>query len=326
MQAILILLAIAAGLALLFLLLTFLCFLITFFSPNIQWKHGPEYPLPPGKIYVPFHDLMLKWMKEMRTLPHEDVTVTSFDGLKLQGKYYEYAPDAPIELMFHGYRGTAERDLCVGVQRCFALGRNALVVDQRGAGRSEGHVITFGIKERQDCLTWVNFMVDKFGPDVKIILTGISMGAATVMMAAGMELPSNVVGILADCGYTSPKEIICKVICQLHLPVKFFYPIIRWGAKIFGKFDLEETSPIDAMAHSCVPAILFHGEDDAFVPCSMSRENYEACIAPKQFLTIPGAGHGLAYPVDPEAYLTVLSAFFTQNGLPTPILTTNTNN
>ena len=44
-------------------------------------------------------------------------------------------------------------------------------------------------------------------PDAKIILHGISMGGATVMMCAGENLPSNVKGIVDDCGYTSVWDI-----------------------------------------------------------------------------------------------------------------------
>ena len=157
---------------------------------------------------------MVAWMKEARKLVTEEFSIVSFDGLRLYGKFYEYEPDAPIELMFHGYRGSAERDLCGGVQRCFALGRSCLIVDQRTSEKSEGHVISFGINERRDCRAWVDFAVEHFGPDVKIVLTGISMGAATVMMAAGEPLPANVIGVLADCGYTSAKDIIKKVIRQ----------------------------------------------------------------------------------------------------------------
>lgn len=122
-------------------------------------------------------------------IPHEEFSITSFDGLTLREKYYEYAPGAPIELMLHGYRGESERDLCGGVQRCFALGRSALIVDQRACGNNEGHVITFGIKEHRDCLAWIDFMVKHFSPNTKIILTGISMGTSTVLMAAAKPLP-----------------------------------------------------------------------------------------------------------------------------------------
>ena len=251
-------------------------------------------------------------------MPSEEFSINSFDGLRLYAKYYEFAPGAPIEIMFHGYRGSAERDLCGGVQRCFALGRSALIVDQRGSGKSEGRIISFGINESRDCHSWVNFAIEHFGQDVKLILTGISMGAATVMVAAGKELPKNVVGVLADCGYTSPKEIIKLVIRKLKLPPNLLYPFVKLGARLYGGFDLESASPIEAMKNCSVPIIFCHGEADNFVPCDMSRANFSACAAKKELLTIPDAGHGLAYLVDGKGYLSALAAFAPSWGLTVP--------
>ena len=300
-----------AVLAVLFLTVTYICFHIAFYAPREKEKDKEEFSIPPGEIYEPFRDQMVSWMKETRAVPHEDIYVTSFDGLKLHGCYYEFAPGAPIEIMFHGYRGSAERDLCGGVQRCFALGRSAIVVDQRASGQSEGRVITFGIKERYDCLAWVDYALKRFGSDVELLLCGISMGAATVLMAAGMDLPPNVKGIIADCGYTSPREIICKVIRQIGLPAKIMYPFVKLGAKIYGHFDLEEASAVEAMARCKIPVFFAHGEPDDFVPCDMSRVNYEACTAPKKLFTVPGAGHGLSYIVAPEEYLKGVSEVWT---------------
>ena len=239
-----------------------------------------------------------------------NLVITSFDGLKLRGKYYEYAPGAPIELMFHGYRGTAERDLSGGKQRCFQLGHSALIVNQRASIGSEGNVISFGVNESRDCLDWVNFMVEHFGPEVRIILCGISMGAATVLIATGQTLPSNVIGVLADCGYNSQKGIIQTVIRKLKLPVAVVYPFVKLAARLYGRFDLEACSPEEAVKRCTVPVIFFHGEEDDFVPCEMSRVNYEACAARKRLVTVPGAGHGLSYPVAPEVYLRAMREFF----------------
>lgn len=294
-----------------------LCLLAAYWCYRIAFYAPPRKPLPPGEIVIPEGEIyevhrekMETWVREIRALPQEDVQIMSFDGLKLTGKFYEYAPGAPIELMFHGYRGSAERDLPGGVHRCFAVRRSALVVDQRCSGHSEGKAITFGIHEHRDCLRWIDFAVQRFGPDVKIILTGISMGAATVLMAGGTPLPPNVIGILADCGYTSAKEIIHKVIREMGLPSRLSYPFVKLGARIFAHFDLDETSPIDAVKTCTVPVIFFHGEDDDFVPCQMSRDVYEACTARKRLVTIPGAGHGLSYAIDPAQYLKELRAFF----------------
>ena len=292
------------------LVIAYICYRMAFYAPRKEEPQTDEIQIPEGEIYEVFREPMEKWAREVRAMKCEQMSTTSFDGLRLSGRFYEYAPGAPVELMFHGYRGSAERDLSGGVQRCFALGRSALIVDQRCSGKSGGHVITFGIREHKDCLSWLGFMRERFGSDVKIILTGISMGASTVLMAAGERLPDNVIGVLADCGYSSPKEIICEVICQMGLPVKLSYPFVKLGARLFGGFDLEENSPVEAMKKATVPVIFFHGEDDDFVPCEMSRQNYDACASRKMLVTVPGAGHGLSYPVAPERYLQALRDFF----------------
>ena len=292
------------------LLVCLYCYRIAFYAPPRKPRDPDSFDIPEGKAYEPYRQTMEGWIRALRKQPREHFTITSFDGLTLHANFYEFAPGAPIELMFHGYRGNAERDLPGGVQRCFACGRSAFVVDQRCAGQSGGRTITFGIHERRDCLAWVDFLISHFGPGVKIILTGISMGASTVVMAGGEELPPNVIGILADCGYHSQKEIQMKVIREMGLPPKLSYPFVKLAAKIFGGFDLEETTPMEALKRCKVPVIFFHGEADGFVPCEMSRKMYDACPTRKCLCIIPGADHGLSYPVDPERYLKVLGDFF----------------
>lgn len=300
------------AIVLLVLITAYICYRMAFYSAPRKPLPADVIQIPDGEIYEAFREKMENWTRQTRGLAHEDVSITSFDGLTLRGKYYELTPDAPVELMFHGYRGSAERDLCGAVQRCFKLGRSALLVDQRGHGTSDGHIITFGVKERKDCLQWVDFMIHKFGPDVKIIMTGISMGASTVMLAAGEQLPPNVVGVLADCGYSSQKEIIKIVIRKLKLPAELAYPFVKLGARIFGGFALEEVTPIQAIAKCKVPVFFVHGENDDFVPCQMSRDCYAVCSCPKEIFTVPGAGHGLAYPSDVEGYLVAVREFYEQ--------------
>ncbi len=98
-------LIITACIVALFLLATYVCFYITFYVSERRRKQDKEFDIPPGKIYEPYRDTMISWMQQMRNTPHRCVSITSFDGLKLCGKYYEFEPGAAIELMFHGYRG-----------------------------------------------------------------------------------------------------------------------------------------------------------------------------------------------------------------------------
>ncbi|MBR6791423.1 MAG: alpha/beta hydrolase [Oscillospiraceae bacterium] len=290
-------------------MIAYICFRMAFYAPRKEKKDPDAIDIPKGKSYEPFREDMIRWTKEVRALPREHMTVESFDGLTLHANFYEYAPGAPLEIMFHGYRGSAERDLSGGVQRCFRLGRSVLMVDQRCSGLSCGNVITFGIREHRDCLVWAEYAAKRF-PDRKIILTGISMGATTVMMTADKDLPGNIIGILADCGFDAAENIIKKVIAGMGLPVKAAYFFVKLGARLFGRFDLEERTALEAVKNAKVPVIFFHGESDDFVPCEMSRALYEACGSRKKLVTVPGAGHGLSYPVAPEEYFAALREFF----------------
>lgn len=309
------LLCLAAAAILLTLLTAYICFRIVF-NASRKGENHEEISLPAGKAYVPYKEEIIHWTQRKRALPYQEFCIQSFDGLTLRGRYFEYEPGAPIELMVHGYHGTAERDMSAGIFRSFSVGHSAFLVDQRASGYSDGHVITFGINESRDCRQWVDFLIEHFGPEVRIMLAGISMGAATVLMAAGEPLPEQVEGVLSDCGFTSAKEIICEVMKKLHLPPKLLYPFMRLGARLYGGFALEERSPIEAVARCPLPVIFYHGDNDQLVPHWMSKANFDACAAPKKLVTIPGAGHGLAFLRDKEGYLRELVAFCKENDIP----------
>lgn len=233
----------------------------------------------------------------------EKWTITARDGTKLVGKYYHQADGAPVVLMFHGYRSSAIRDGMGAFKACKEDGYNILMVDQRAHRESGGKCITFGVKERYDCVDWIHEVCRKCGKDVKIILIGLSMGASTVMMATGLDLPGNVKGVIADCGYSAPKDILQAVIKMMKLPVRLAYPFVKLSAKVYGRFDLEGASATEALAKCKVPILLIHGEADELVPCEMSRVNYEACASEKELYTVAGAGHGLSYLTNVDAYM-----------------------
>ena len=305
-----ILLIIICALFFIILLTSYICFRITFYVNRKKDLNKEEFDIPPGEVYEPYREQMISWMKEARSMNSVDYYIISFDNLKLHAKYYETKKGNPIEIMFHGYRGNAERDLCGGIQRAFALHHNVLLVDQRTSGESEGNVISFGVNESKDCLKWIDFVINKFGEDQKIILTGISMGAATVVITSGYDLPKNIVGILADCGYSNQKDIIKVCIKKMKLSPTIFYPFVKLGAKVFGHFNLEEVTPIEAIKKSKIPTIFFHGDADEFVPHYMSLEMYNEKKEHNKLITIKGADHGLGFLVDPSLYIKSMDEFF----------------
>lgn len=241
-------------------------------------------------------------MEQLKEITAEDVFINSFDGLKLHGRYYHVKDGAPLDIQFHGYNGNAMRDFCGGNKISRESGHNSLLIDQRAHGMSRGKTISFGINERKDCLSWVRYAVERFGEDTEIVLSGVSMGAATVLMASDLGLPKNVKAIVADCGYSSPKAIINKVMRDSGLPDKLMYPFVWLGAMVFGKFNLTESSAVSAVPESDVPILIIHGGTDDFVPCYMAEEIYKACRSEKKLLIVPGAGHGMSYLVDKDLY------------------------
>jgi len=246
---------------------------------------------------------------EFEKVPFEEVSITSHDGLKLTGHYYHVADGAPLEIQCHGYKGNALRDFSGAWPIAKAAGRNVLLINQRCHGGSEGHTITFGILERRDVMGWIQYANDRFG-SIPIVLSGISMGAATVLMVSGMELPGNVKGIIADCPYDAPSNIIKKVLgTDMGMPVKVVYPLIRLGGILYGKFNLNADSPLEAVTKATVPILLIHGDDDRFVPHSMSCNIHAAAPERIEFHTIPGAGHALNYVTAPETYTEIVNRF-----------------
>ena len=263
---------------------------------------GDLYKIPDNEQYAPYRQMIARMIFDLSQEEYVPVETISFDGLILKGRMYRGRSDMPFVIGFHGYRSMAVHDYCGEAPHLIEQGYNLIIVDQRGCGESEGHNITFGINERYDCLSWIDFVKKNFGEDRKIFLSGISMGATTVLMAAGLDLPDNVVGIMADCGFTSPRDIIKKVAKDRKLPAGLMYPFARFAAKHFGHFDLEAASAVDAVKKTKVPILIAHGEDDRFVPYYMSTKLLEANPKMVKRECYPGAGHAISFMTDEQRY------------------------
>lgn len=279
---------------------------IAFYSPS---KDREKIPGIEGTIYEPYRDTLRDMFHMLQNRPCEFVTVSTPDGLTLSGRYYHTRDGAPLAIGFHGYRSSWLTDFCGGADIAFQMGQNVLLIDERAHGKSQGRTITFGIKERLDLLCWIDYALNRFGPDVKILLYGVSMGGATVLMASGLDLPDNVKGIVSDCPYSAPLDIILEVGRQRGYPVNLIRPFVILGAKIYGGFDVRETSGEEAVKNAKVPIMIIHGEDDAFVPAPMSGIIQRANPEKITRHIFPGAGHALSYMVDTPRYRKLVKEF-----------------
>ena len=246
-------------------------------------------------------ELSKRLIDEIIARPCENVYITSHDGLKLRARLYMQNENAPFVLAMHGYRSTPMLDFSGGAPLVLKLGFNLLMPDQRACGESEGGIISFGHNESIDTLGWIKYINSRWGEDRSIVLMGISLGASTVIMAAGRGVPKNVKCVVADCPYSSTKRIVMKVMRDKHVPAKFVYPITRAATRILGGFDPNTVEPMEYARNIKIPLLLIHGEGDGFVPTYMSREIYDA-VPNATLHTFPEAAHAMSYMKDIERY------------------------
>lgn len=265
-------------------------------------KRSDVHDIPESRLYKIHRNNMLEVVNEMENTPFEEVSICSTDGYRLYGKLYHIKENAPLMLFFHGYHGTYAWDGYGVFQICRNNEINILMVDERTHGKSEGKATTFGIRERYDCKLWTEYAVSRFGEKTDLILAGVSMGAATVMMASTLGLPENARAIVADCGFSEPAAIIKETIRKMKLPVKPFYLLVSLGAHVFGGFDLKEATALSAVKKLQIPILFIHGKEDTVVPLSMCEELYESCAGKKEKLIVEEADHANSAVVDFEAY------------------------
>ncbi len=285
----------------------FIPYYIVFFSPH---RNAHEIEVEPFLDDMDMFNSIKEQGREMLNSPCERVDTTSYDGLKLSGRYYHSSDDAPLCICFHGYRSSAVFDF--GIMGKFLLGEgyNVLIADQRAHFRSGGHTITYGIRERYDVLSWVQYSNARFGADKPVYLFGISMGASTVVMSSGLNLPENVKFICADCPYSSPRDEIYYVIKRWYKLPNFLWLMIRISALVYGHLIMpRDVTAADAVKNTDKPILLIHGEDDCFVPPEMSEEirlSNPDCV---ERHTFPDAVHGVSYLYDPERYIAIVRDF-----------------
>lgn len=265
--------------------------------------------IPESNLYRTHREAMLSEIQKMETTPFEDVRILSTDGLTLHGRMYLLKEGAPLVIFFHGFHGVFAWDGYGFFKLCTEHGINILMVDERTHGESEGRAITFGIKERYDCKMWTEYATKRFGNETTIFLAGVSMGAASVMMASELGLPDTVKGIIADCGYSEPSAIIKETIRQMNFPVNPVYQILKLGAHLFGHFNLEEASALEAVQTLQIPILLIHGTCDSIVPPAMCQWLYDACTASKDLLLVDGADHANSALTDYAAYEAAVITF-----------------
>lgn len=250
-----------------------------------------------------------EWLASVR---EEEVLIASEDGLNLHGLIYTPADGGKSPrwaILCHGYTSQAAH-MQTHARHISRMGFNILLPDARGHGKSEGTYIGMGWHDRRDIVAWTKHILSR-APDARILLFGISMGAAAVMMAAGeADLPASVRAVVEDCGYSSVWEEFAYQVKKLFGLPRF--PVLHIASRIAQRrygWNFREASAVEQLKKSRLPILCVHGSKDTFVPVRMIEQVYVAACGFKRKLIVEGAGHGAAAAVGGESYWQTLREF-----------------
>lgn len=245
------------------------------------------------------------WIGWVADQNFERLTLTSRDGLKLSGYYLPASkPTDKLVILTHGYLGNAKQMGLFGQYYHNDLDYNIFMPDARGHGKSEGNYYGFGWPDRLDLIDWTQLLVEKLGTDIKVVYHGLSMGAATVLMASGEEeLPSQVKAIIADSPYASVYQLFQYQMNRMfHLPA---FPLLDSTSvltKIRAGYSFREASALKEVEKTSVPILYIHGESDTFVPTELTKDLYRHTSSDAELYLVPNANHGESIALDEDKY------------------------
>lgn len=249
---------------------------------------------------------LMKWTEQQQ---FEIVQLKSYDGLTLKGRFLKNPnSNGKVVILAHGYKGSSEQ--MPGITKdYFDMGYDVLKPDARGHGMSEGDYIGYGWHDRKDYVDWIDFLINE-KKENSIFLHGFSMGAATVLMTSGENLPKEVKGIIADSGYTTVKSELSHQLKYLyHLPAFPLMEVTSVITKIRAGYTFEEASALESVKKNKLPLFIIHGDKDDLVPTKMASEIYDAAPSKKELWIVEGAGHTEAYTIAEEEYKKRLQNF-----------------
>lgn len=243
--------------------------------------------------------LVEKWIQDTN---NKKVEIKAKDGITLRGNQYLTKESSnKWAIILHGYRSEPDSVISIGMHFS-EKGYNVLIPSMRACSNSDGEYIGMGWLDKEDLQGWINLIIEQ-NKEAEIILHGSSMGAATVLMVSGDNLPTNVKAIIADSGYTSVWDIFAsEAKARFNLPSFPILDMFRMVANRRAGYDIKEASALEQVKNSKTPILLIHGDADDFVPEYMCEELYEAANCKKEKLIIHNAGHTESRYKEPDTY------------------------
>ncbi|MCR5676363.1 MAG: alpha/beta hydrolase [Lachnospiraceae bacterium] len=243
---------------------------------------------------------------------HQDVWLDAIDLIKLHAVYIEAKEQEShsYAILVHGIHDQSE-GMGIYAEHYLDQGVHVLLPDLRGYGKSEGSYTGYGLDDRLDIMEWIYWILRR-DPKARIALHGVSMGAATVLMTAGEHLPAGVLAVIADSAYSDLRDEFAHVYAtspKSILPFPAAFELLRAQTKARAGYDLDDVSPVRAVARAKTPILYLHGDADRLIPVSMSTKLYEETPGKRKLATFRGADHIRGILTDPEGYWEQVDGF-----------------
>lgn len=268
------------------------------------------------EMYLKRAELRKQNNQNLYDLKPEDLTLKSVNGLTMKAWYLPAEKETNrFVICVHGHRSNGPDEMSHLMPFYhYDLGYNYLLPDLTAHGRSEGKYIGFGSFDAKNILLWIDYLLNRFGEDIEIILHGISMGASTVLNCNEMSPPDQVKLIIEDCGFTNAEEVIGNTVKEI---VGFKTPhlikLFSLASKIKAGYFFSESDPLSNIDKSKNPILFIHGEEDTYVPFEYGVRLYEACPVPKDYLWVPDTPHAFSYYNAKEEYEQKIKNFIAEH-------------
>jgi fermentation-respiration switch protein FrsA (DUF1100 family) len=257
-----------------------LLILVVVFALWLSWNE-------PRMIYHP--DRQIDQTPNQVGLNYNDITLTTSDGLKINGWYLPSRTDSTFTvLLFHGNAGNISHRL-EKLAALHDLGVNTFLIDYRGYGRSEGKPDEQGTY--LDALAAYDYLVtQRKVAQRSIVVYGESLGSA---IAADLATKVDIGGLILEEAFTSIGDVGQKM-----FP---FFPV-RWLVR--NKYDT-----LSKMPRINVPLLIFHSRDDEIFNMRHAQRLLAAANNPKQLVELRGA-HNDAFLISAPIYHAAMQQFF----------------
>ncbi|PEJ31089.1 hypothetical protein CN689_17505 [Peribacillus butanolivorans] len=289
-------------------ILTYIIGVGIYFSNRIMYMKKKE------DDFIQNREIMAKRLikEDFDTLPKTEIWVPSPSGYSLKCLFIEPFETNKWIIISHGV--TENKFNSIKYMNIFLKrGFNAIIYDHRRHGDSGGKTSSYGHYEKFDLKAVIDELKRRKGSDdLQIGIHGESMGAATLLLYAGM-LEDGADFYIADCPFSNFEEQIKhQISAETPLPSWTVFPLGRTFIKLRDGYWTKEVSPINYIKNIKKPVLFIHSEYDTFIPVSMTTELFAAKEGPKQLYIAKKGAHAQSYNENPKEYEEQIDQFLKQ--------------